>query len=176
MPKAAEKENHPGESNHDAGYYIARKRRKRRSNVGTVKPRTVDFDTRNYGGIDFGPVALPGLTVLTKNAPVTQWQCNQEAERITGASANNCSRWDRLTLSSLETIVQFRDTASAVNLELLGYAEAAYPKFIPHHQHAGKLEDLDVYLMNKIGGISMYLAWEELYRNDFQLLHQTLRD
>lgn len=115
---------------------------------------------------------------FTKNAPVTQRQCDQEAERITGASASpsTVQGGTSYTIVAGDHAVQFRDAASALNLELLGYAEAAYPGFVPHHQHAGKLEDLDVYLMNKIGGISMYLAREELYCNDFQLLHQTLRD
>ncbi|KAG9218292.1 hypothetical protein CCMSSC00406_0009896 [Pleurotus cornucopiae] len=118
----------------------------------------VILESRDYGGIDRGPVSGYQISqFFTKNAPVTQRQCDQEAERITGASATP-------------------STVQDLNLELLGYAEAAYPGFVPHHQHAGKLEDLDVYLMNKIGGISMYLAREELYRNDFQLLHQTLQD
>ncbi|KDQ22218.1 hypothetical protein PLEOSDRAFT_171658 [Pleurotus ostreatus PC15] len=85
--------------------------------------------------------------------PVTQQQCHQEAERITGVSANpsTVQGGTIYTVVAGDYAVQFRD-------QLLGYAEAAYPEFVPHHQHAGKWEDLDVYLMTKIGGISMYLV------------------
>ncbi|KAF7419354.1 hypothetical protein PC9H_001941 [Pleurotus ostreatus] len=115
---------------------------------------------------------------FSDNAPATQLQCNQEAERVAGAPASPSAvqGGTSYTVVAGDSVVQFRGAASALNLELLGYVEAAYPDFVPHHQRAGKLGDLDVYLMDNIGGISMYLAREELYRNNFQLLHQTLHD
>lgn len=116
---------------------------------------------------------------FTKNAPLTQQQCNKEAERITTCATANPSAVQggtSYTVLAGDYVVQFRGTASNLNFELLRYAEAAYPEFVPHHRYAGKLGELEVYLMDKVGGISMYLARENLYCNSFQLLHQTLRD
>ncbi|KAF4607351.1 Aminoglycoside phosphotransferase domain-containing protein [Pleurotus pulmonarius] len=115
---------------------------------------------------------------FSTHTAATPRQCNQEAERITGAPANpsTVQGGTSYTVVAGNHVVQFRGAASALDLELLGYVEATYSSFVAHHQHAGKLDGLDVYLMDNIGGISMYLAREELYRNDFQLLHQTLRD
>ncbi|KAI1180364.1 hypothetical protein F4777DRAFT_529966 [Nemania sp. FL0916] len=115
---------------------------------------------------------------FTENAPVTQEQCNQEAERITGASASPSAvqGGTSYTVVAGESVVQFRADRSALDLQLLGCVEQAYAGFVPHHLHSGQEGNLHIYTMNNIGGISMYLARDQLRRDNCRLLQRTLED
>ena len=75
-----------------------------------------------------------------------------------------------------ESIVQFRVPRSALDLDLLGYVERAYAGFTPHHSSAGREGELYIYTMNNVGGISMYLARDRLFRDNYCLLRETLKD
>ncbi|CAA7261240.1 unnamed protein product [Cyclocybe aegerita] len=115
---------------------------------------------------------------FSKNAPVTQEQCNQEAERITGASASpsTVQGGTSYTVVAGESVVQFRAGHSALDLQLLRCVEQAYAGFVPHHLHAGEVGKLYIYTMDNVGGVSMYLARDQLHRDNYRLLQRTVKD
>ena len=61
-------------------------------------------------------------------------------------------------------------------MDFLGCIEQTYDGFTPHHQFFGKLGELHIYIMNNVGGVSMYLARDALSQNNFSLLKCTVRD
>ncbi|KAJ3495405.1 hypothetical protein NLJ89_g10631 [Agrocybe chaxingu] len=115
---------------------------------------------------------------FSRNAPVTQQQCNLEAARIAGASARPATvqGGTSYTVVAEGYAVQFRASNSALDLEFLGGVEQAYAGFTPLHENAGKLGELLIYKMNNVGGVAMYLARDQLYRDNYRLLRQTLQD
>ncbi|KAF9484757.1 hypothetical protein BDN70DRAFT_872000 [Pholiota conissans] len=116
---------------------------------------------------------------FTRNAPVTQEQCNEEAIRLTGAASaipTPVQGGGSYTVVAGDSVVQFRDSDSALDIRLLRCVEEAYAGFVPHHLHAGEVGNLHVYMMNNIGGVSMYLARNALHRDEFHLLRRTLED
>ena len=117
---------------------------------------------------------------FSKNASSTQQQCDQEAERITGMTVHTSPVQggnSYTVVSDDETcVVQFRSAGSALDIDLLQCVEQAYIGFMPRHQWVGYLGDLYVYTMGNVGGISMYLAREQLCKNNFSLLRQTVSD
>ena len=119
-------------------------------------------------------------TFFSDNTSATQQQCDQEAERLTNMSvhATSVQRGTSYTVvSDDETcVVQFRPSSYALDVDLLECVEQAYMGFVPRHQWVGSLGELYVYTMGNVGGISMYLARDQLYKNDFSLLRQTVPD
>ena len=115
---------------------------------------------------------------FSKNAPVTQQKCNEEAERIIGMPVlpSTVQGGSSYTVVAGGSIVQFRVPRSALDLDLLGYVEQAYAGFTPHHSSAGREGELYIYMMNNVGGISMYLARDRLFRDNYCLLRETLKD
>jgi hypothetical protein len=73
-----------------------------------------------------------------KNTSATQEQCNQEAQRITGASASSSAVQGgaSYTVVAGDFVVQFRSSESALDLELLACVEQAYAGFAPQHLYS----------------------------------------
>jgi len=119
-------------------------------------------------------------TFFSNNASVTQQQCDQEAERLTGMSVHAASvqgGTSYTVVSDDETcVVQFRSGSSALDIDLLECVEQAYMGFMPRHQWVSYLGELYVYTMGNVGGISMYLARDQLCKNNFSLLRRTVPD
>jgi len=119
-------------------------------------------------------------TFFSDNTTATQKQCDQEAERLTGMSVHATSvqgGTSYTVMSDDETcVVQFRSVSSALDIDLLECVQQAYMGLTPRHRWVGYLGELFVYTMGNVGGISMYLARDQLYKNDFFLLRRTLPD
>ncbi|XWX00761.1 hypothetical protein V2A60_008782 [Cordyceps javanica] len=113
-----------------------------------------------------------------ENTSVTQELCNTKAEQITGQSvtATLCQGGTSYTVEGAQLVVQFRIPSSALDMDLLKSIEQAYRGFAPRHEHRGKLGKVEVYTMNNVGGICMYLARTELQSNNYHLLRVTLDD
>ncbi|KAK3303083.1 uncharacterized protein B0T15DRAFT_486588 [Chaetomium strumarium] len=80
------------------------------------------------------------------------------------------------TVIAGEYVVQFRAPNAVLNLEFLGHVEKAYHCFMPCHSDSGTFGELFVYKMRNVGGVSLYLARDSLYRNGCFLLQQTVMD
>jgi hypothetical protein len=119
-------------------------------------------------------------TFFSENASSTQQQCDQEAERLTGMSVHATpvqGGSSYTVVSDDETcVVQFRSSRFALDIDLLQCVEQAYMGFMPRHQWVGYLGELYVYTMGNVGGISMYLARNQLCKNNFALLRRTVSD
>jgi hypothetical protein len=115
---------------------------------------------------------------FSKNAPVTQQQCDAEAARIAGASGSPApvQGGTSYTVIAGEYAVQFRASDSALDIDLLRGVEQAYAGFTPVHEDAGTLGGVRVYKMNDVGGVAMYLARDQLHRDNYRLLERTLKD
>lgn len=112
-----------------------------------------------------------------RNNPITQQQCDELAESITNkaVSPTPVQGGSSYTVTTGTCIVQFRDQDSPFDLELFHYIEQAYRGFTPRHEGFGELGNVHVYRMTNMGGVSMYLARDALYRNDFDLLGSTVQ-
>jgi len=115
---------------------------------------------------------------FSKNPCPTQQECNEEAGRITGMSIHPTAvqGGTSYTVIGGTLVVQFRSGDSALDLQFLGYVEQAYAGFTPQHRSGGTLNELHIYTMNNVGGISMYLARLQLHRDDCYLLRQSVQD
>ncbi|KAF5017336.1 hypothetical protein F66182_10745 [Fusarium sp. NRRL 66182] len=117
---------------------------------------------------------------FSKTAPITQQQCDQEAERITGGSVQPAPVQGGASYTVLADdgtlVVQFRAGRSALDLDLVGYIKQTYGSFVPRHDIAGRLGELHVYTMDNVGGVAMYLARERLHQHNCYLLRQTVQD
>ncbi|ATY58629.1 hypothetical protein A9K55_002373 [Cordyceps militaris] len=115
---------------------------------------------------------------FARHTPCTQAECNATAELIAGTSVNPTAvqGGGSYTVIGGKVIVQFRAGDSALDLELLQCVGQAYPGFTPVPSSRGKLGKLDIYTMDDVGGISMYLARVDLQKDDCKLLHQTVQD
>jgi hypothetical protein len=117
---------------------------------------------------------------FSKSAPITQQQCDQEAERIAGGSIQPAPVQGGASYTVLANdgalVVQFRAGRSALDLDLLGHVQRTYGSFVPRHEMAGRLGDLHVYTMDNVGGVATYLARERLHQHDCYLLRQTVQD
>lgn len=117
-----------------------------------------------------------------KNAPVTRAQCDQEAARIIGGSVVAATVQGGTSYTVVTAggggsfVVQFRDADSAFDLDILRCVERAYNGFAPRHHFEGKLGNLFVYTMDDVGGTAMYLARDQLHKNDYAFLRETLKD
>ncbi|KIM36556.1 hypothetical protein M413DRAFT_13896 [Hebeloma cylindrosporum] len=115
---------------------------------------------------------------FSKNSSAMQEQCDQEAERLTGTSVHPApvqGGTSYTVVSDDETsVVQFRSGSHALDIDLLRCVEQAYMGFTPRHQFVGYLGELYVYRMGNVGGISMYLARDQLCKNDFSLLRRAV--
>lgn len=117
---------------------------------------------------------------FSESAPITQQQCDQEAQRIAGGSIQPTPVQGGGSYTVLADdgtlVVQFRAGRSPLDLDLLGYVKETYGGFVPRTETAGRLGELHVYTMNNVGGVAMYLAREQLHQNNCCLLRQTVRD
>ncbi|KAJ2989334.1 hypothetical protein NUW58_g3519 [Xylaria curta] len=115
-------------------------------------------------------------TFFERNAPVTQNQCNDEAQRISGQSVTPtaCQGGTSYTVDAGQVVVQFRAPSSPLDMIFMNSIEQAYPGFTPQHKDWGSFHNLHVYTMNNIGGLSMYLARASLQRNNYELLRNTI--
>ncbi|KAK7686443.1 hypothetical protein QCA50_010667 [Cerrena zonata] len=115
---------------------------------------------------------------FSRNPGTMRQECDGEAERITGVSVHPTpvQGGGSYTVIGGTLVVQFRSGEDALDLQFLGYIEQAYAGFVPERRSNGTLGKLHVYTMNDMGGISMYLARERLFRDDCHLLRQTLQD
>ncbi|KAK2746847.1 hypothetical protein FQN57_002889 [Myotisia sp. PD_48] len=112
-----------------------------------------------------------------QQVPLTQQECNSEAERITGVSSirpTAVQGGNSYTVIAGTKVVQFRETVQ--DLQLLKCCEEVYAGFTPQYESAGKLGNAHIYVMNDVGGISMYLARGQLPENNCELLQKTLQE
>lgn len=115
------------------------------------------------------------------NAPATQQQCDSEAERIIGMSVyttalQGAESYTVIGSSDGTRVVQFRASYAALDMDFIGYIEQAYNGFTPHHQYIGQFGQLHVYMMRNVGGVSMYLARDNLNQNNYYLLKYAVED
>ncbi|KAI0107870.1 hypothetical protein GGR51DRAFT_515334 [Nemania sp. FL0031] len=111
-----------------------------------------------------------------KNAPLTQKQCDDEAESISGKSVTPtaCQGGSSYTVDAGEVVVQFRTPSCPLDMPLMKSIEQAYSGFMPWHKDGGLFHNLHVYTMNNIGGLSMYESRGFLQRNNYELLRNTI--
>ncbi|KAH7021350.1 uncharacterized protein B0I36DRAFT_367765 [Microdochium trichocladiopsis] len=111
-----------------------------------------------------------------RNAPVSQTQCNDKARDMTGklVTPTACQGGNSYTVDAGQVIVQFRAPDSPLDMMLMKSIEQAYPGFTPQHKHHDLFYHLHVYTMNNIGGVSMYLVRDLLYKNNYALLQNTI--
>lgn len=111
------------------------------------------------------------------NVPITQEQCNSKAREISGkpvVSPTTCQGGSSYTVASGAMVIQFRAPGSFLDMNLMRCIEEAYLDFVPRHRDCGPFGNLRVYAMNNIGGESMYLARDLLYKDDYMLLRNTI--
>ena len=117
---------------------------------------------------------------FANNAPTTQELCDQEAERLVDMPVHPApvqGGTSYTVVSNDDTcVVQFRPSRFALDISLLECVERAYEGFTPRHEFVAKVGGLYVYTMGNVGGVSMYLARGELYKDNFRLLQRTLPD
>lgn len=113
-----------------------------------------------------------------ENDSVTQQQCNAEAERIIDQPVTSTASQGgtSYTVEGGGLVVQFRVPSSPLDMNLLQSVEEAYRGFAPQHQYRGKLGQVNVYVMNNMGGACMYLARTELQSSNYYLLRSTIDD
>ncbi len=75
-----------------------------------------------------------------------------------------------------QRVVQFRAPNSPLDMVFLRSVEQAYAGFAPQHEHRGQFGQLHVYVMNNVGGVSMYMARTELQDNNYRLLRIAIDD
>ncbi|KAK6004344.1 hypothetical protein QM012_008206 [Aureobasidium pullulans] len=110
------------------------------------------------------------------NIPTTQKLCDDRAKEMTGktVSPTTCQGGSSYTVAAGETIVQFRRPDSFLDMDLMSSIEQAYQGFVPRHRDRGLFHNLRVYTMNNVGGQSMYLVRDLLYKDDYKLLRNTI--
>lgn len=117
---------------------------------------------------------------FSTNAPATQKLCDQEAERLVGMPVHPTPVQGAVSYTVVSDddacVVQFRCSGSALDMSFLQCVERAYEGFTPRHEFIANLGELYVYKMGNVGGISMYLARGELYKNNCCLLRRTVSD
>ena len=119
---------------------------------------------------------------FSDNAPTTQEQCDQAAERILSrrvrpAPVQGSTSYTVVPIDDGgEYVVQYRASDSSLDLDFLRYIEQTYGRFVPHHWDSGKLDKLHIYTMDNVGGVSVYLALDQLHGDHCYLLRQTLQD
>lgn len=115
-------------------------------------------------------------TFFERNAPITQKQCDDKAKSISGNSVTPtaCQGGTSYTVDAGQVIVQFRSPNSPLDMSFMNSIEQAYPGFTPRHKDCGSFHNLQVYTMNNVGGLSMYLARGHLQRNNYELLRNTI--
>ncbi|CAK7237463.1 hypothetical protein SCUCBS95973_009968 [Sporothrix curviconia] len=99
------------------------------------------------------------------------------AQQITGQSATPtaCQGGTSYTVEGGVFVVQFRAPYSPLDMALIQIIEQALG-FAPRHEYRGRLDQLHVYVMNNMGGKSMYMARIELQVDDYRLLRVTIDD
>lgn len=115
---------------------------------------------------------------------VTQDVCDQWAAWALGAPVHastvqgvNSYTVEAVQAGNGEGIVQFRSPDDALNITLIQSAQEAYAsRFVPCPRDGGCLAGLKVYIMDNVGGVSAYLARQQLRANNGCLLRVTLTD
>ncbi|KAG8726747.1 hypothetical protein FRC10_006792 [Ceratobasidium sp. 414] len=118
-------------------------------------------------------------TFFSKNSPLVQQQCDQEAGRILGTPVHPASVQGGTSYTVVANdgtyVVQFRSASSALDMDFLKCVELAYAGFMPDHEFIGSFGQLYAYKMRNVGGISMYLA-RNVFKGDPSLLQQAVSD
>jgi len=111
-----------------------------------------------------------------RNSPLTQKQCDEKAEGITGKPvvATTCQGGGSYIVEAGQVIVQFRHQCSLLDMELMKSVEQAYPDFAPRIEDHGVFHSVHVYSMNNVGGMSMYPARGYLQENNYKLLRNAI--
>lgn len=115
-------------------------------------------------------------------APLTQDECDQMAREIIGGPVRPSAVQGATSYTVVPVdlaaalVVQFRAPEYAFDLELLDNVKQAYGVFVPQHKYSGNLGNLIVYTMENVGGVSAYLARNQLRAHRGRLLNTTLQD
>ncbi|KAI1104363.1 hypothetical protein F4804DRAFT_341877 [Jackrogersella minutella] len=109
-------------------------------------------------------------TFFENNAPITQGQRDDVARNITGHSVNPtaCQGGNSYTVYAGQFGIQFRDPGSVLDMDLMRVIERAYSGFTPQHNYHGTLGRLNIYTMNNMRGISMYLARTQFFASAYR--------
>ncbi|XWW94215.1 hypothetical protein V2A60_002158 [Cordyceps javanica] len=116
---------------------------------------------------------------------VTRVQCDSWAARALGQTvcASTLQGVSSYTVVASDSttepgkVVQFRGPEDAFDLELIRNIRVAYgSRFVPEHESIGTIGGLHAYIMNDIGGISVYLARDRLRAHGSRLLKNTVQD
>lgn len=115
---------------------------------------------------------------------VTQGACDQWAALALGGPVH-ASTLQGVTSYTVEAVqagngegvVQFRSPDDALDITLIQSAQEAYGyRFVPCPRDGGCLAGLKAYIMDNVGGVSAYLARDQLRANDGRLLRVSLTD
>ena len=94
-----------------------------------------------------------------ENAPLTQGECDQEAQRRLAKSVHPAAvqgGTSYTVVSDDDTyVLQFRSNSSALDMQLITYAEQVYKGFTPRHKHLGVWCDLQLYEMGNVGDLDV---------------------
>lgn len=123
----------------------------------TPNPTTTGTNTASTMALDLSALSRMQIQVFfERNRCVTQKQCNDKAQEITGdiVTPTVCQGGTSYTVYASGRIVQFRGPGSFLDMDLMGGIEQAYPGFAPWHKDCGPFHNLRVYTMNNMGGDS----------------------
>ena len=127
--------------------------------------------------VDMSALSAMQIRVFFENdTSVTQKQCDDRAREISGktVSPTTCQGGSSYTVAAGDNIIQFRTPGSLLNMSLMDTIEQAYLNFAPRHKDCGPFHNLRIYTMNNIGGESMYIARDSLYKDNYKLLRNTI--
>ncbi|KAF6812007.1 hypothetical protein CPLU01_15003 [Colletotrichum plurivorum] len=123
---------------------------------------------------------------FSQRSNLTQGDCDRWAERDLGGPvrASTVQGVTSYTVEAVEDdkggVMQFRSPDDALDIGLIQRAQEAYEsRFVPCPREAeggGSLTGLQAYIMNNVGGVSAYLARDQLRADDNRLLRVTVKD
>ncbi|OAR05885.1 hypothetical protein LLEC1_05663 [Akanthomyces lecanii] len=118
-----------------------------------------------------------------RTSGITQAQCNHYASTAVGqpVRASAVQGATSYTVEGVNSakggVVQFRSAEAALDVDKIQAAQIAYgPRFVSCPREAGCSAGLHAYVMDNVGGVSVYLAREELRANENRLLSCTVED
>lgn len=113
----------------------------------------------------------------------TQAGCDQWAEwalegPVRASAAQGVTSYTVEAVQGVEGgVVQFRSPEDALDISSIQKAQEAYgSRFVPCPRDGGNLTGLQAYIMDNVGGVSVYLARDQLRANDGRLLRVALED
>jgi hypothetical protein len=116
--------------------------------------------------------------------PTTQQDCDQKAADIAGGSSirptivQGVTSYTVLAGTDSQKTVQFRAPEDALDVNLMQYAQQTYGKrFVPGCESFGMLDQLQVYMMDRVSGVAFGVAQPQLYNpGSYPLLVRTVED